>query len=253
MSGAELAILCAACFATSALSAVIGMAGGIALLSVMLLFMDPLEAIPLHGVIQLVANGSRAVAQRRDIDWRIAGRYAALLLPAGLVGVRVALGMPPQLIKALIGAFALLATWRPQWLNLGKRAGGDAGLGRFVWLGAAVGFLNSVLGATGPLIAPFFLNLGLTRQALIGTKAACQTLGHVSKTLVFGSVGFAFGEHVPLLAALSLTAIAGTWLGTRLLDRVDEEQFQVLYKGVLTLVALRLLVGELWGLRTSLA
>jgi uncharacterized membrane protein YfcA len=240
----EWAILCAACLATSALSAVIGMAGGIVLLSVMLLFMEPLAAIPLHGVIQLVANGSRALAQRRDIDWRIAGRYALLLLPAGLLGVRVALGLPPALVRALIGGFALLATWRPQWLNLQPRGDG-ASLARFVWLGGAVGFLNSLIGATGPLIAPFFLNLGLTRQALVGTKAACQMLGHVSKTLVFGSVGFDFLEHTALLASLSALASAGTWIGTRLLERVDEERFQRLYKTVLTLVALRLLVGEL--------
>jgi uncharacterized membrane protein YfcA len=245
---AEWAILAVTSLATSALSAVLGMAGGIVLLSVMLLFLDPLVAIPLHGVIQLVANGSRTVAQRRDVDWRIAGRYALLLFPAGLIGVRVALGLPPEAIKASIGAFALVATWRPQWLSLDARSASRKGLGRFVWLGGAVGFLNSVLGATGPLIAPFFLNLGLTRQALIGTKAACQALGHVSKTLVFGSIGFAFLEHAPLLGALSLLAIAGTWLGTRLLDRVDEERFQKLYVTVLTLIALRLLVGELWAL-----
>jgi uncharacterized membrane protein YfcA len=244
MPSVDLAILCAACLATSALSGMIGMAGGIVLLSVMLLFLDPLQAIPLHGVIQLVSNGSRTLAQRRDVDWHITGRYSLLLLPAGLVGVRVALGLPPELIKALIGAFALLATWRPAWLNLRP----SGGLQRFVWLGGAVGFLSSLIGATGPLIAPFFLDLGLSRQALIGTKAACQTLGHVSKTLVFGSVGFAFGAHVALLALLSLMAIAGTWLGTRLLDRVDEARFQRLYKTVLTLVALRLLVGELRAL-----
>ena len=40
------------------------MAGGITLLSVMLLFMEPLIAIPIHGAVQLVSNSSRAVIQR---------------------------------------------------------------------------------------------------------------------------------------------------------------------------------------------
>jgi len=244
----EWAILGVTSFVTSALSAVLGMAGGIVLLSVMLWYLDPLVAIPLHGVIQLVANGSRTVAQRRDVDWHIAGRYALLLFPAGLLGVHVALGLPPGGVKAAIGAFALIATWRPRWVRLDARSASGPGLMRFVWLGGAVGFLNSLIGATGPLIAPFFLNLGLTRQALIGTKAACQSLGHVSKTLVFGSIGFAFLDHAPLLGTLSLLAVAGTWLGTRLLDRFDEERFQKLYVTVLTLVALRLLVGEVWAL-----
>ena len=65
MEGTDLAILSAVALATSVLSAVVGMAGGITLLSVMLLFLEPLAAIPLHGVIQLVSNSSRAVIQRR--------------------------------------------------------------------------------------------------------------------------------------------------------------------------------------------
>ena len=44
---------------------------------------------------------------------------------------------------------------------------------------------------------------------------------------------------------LSCTATVGTWVGTRLLDRVSEADFQALYKGVLTLLALRLVWTEL--------
>ncbi|MDH3212584.1 MAG: hypothetical protein OEM05_08875, partial [Myxococcales bacterium] len=64
----ELSVLCAAALATSVLSAIVGMAGGITLLSVMLLFLEPLVAIPLHGVIQLVSNATRTAIQRRHVD-----------------------------------------------------------------------------------------------------------------------------------------------------------------------------------------
>ena len=98
-----------------------------------------------------------------------------------------------------------------------------------------------VLGAIGPLIDPFFLGLGLGRQALVGTKAACQTLSHAAKVLLFGSAGFAFAEHAPLLALGSACAIAGTWLGSRLLDRISEASFLWLYRAVVSALALRLL------------
>ncbi len=246
MSGTEpLLILGLAALATSMLSAVIGMAGGITLLSVMLLFYDPVVAIPLHGVIQLVSNGSRSVIQRRWIDWRITGSHALLLLPTGLIGVHVALATPAPLGKALIGAFVLVATWRPGWLRIRPPGAGGHPLRRFVLLGGAVGFLNSLLGATGPLIAPFFLDLGLSRQALVGTKAACQTLAHLSKIVVFGLVGFVYGEYLTVLVAMSALVVVGTWLGSRLLERVNETVFTWLYRSVLTLVALRLLLWEL--------
>jgi uncharacterized membrane protein YfcA len=239
MGGAELAALGAVVFVTAVLSGVLGMAGGIALLGVLLLYLPPLVAIPLHGVIQLVSNGSRVLVQRRHARFDWIAWYALPLLPAGFVGLLLAKELPAALVEGAIGAVVLVATWLPR---RGEANGATARRprARFFALGAVTGFLNILLGAIGPLIDPFFLGLGLGRQALVGTKAACQTLGHAAKVLLFGTAGFAFAEHAPLLALGSLAAIAGTWVGSRLLDRLSEAGFLWLYRTVLTGLALRL-------------
>jgi len=252
MEAFDLALLIVAALATSVLSAVVGMAGGIVLLTIMLLYLEPLAAIPLHGVIQLVSNGSRAFIQRKHVDWALAGRYAILLLPAGAAGLPVAYALPAALTRTLIGLFVLGATWRPGWLVLGTHPENSRPKLRFFALGGVVGFLQVVIGATGPLIAPFFLNLGLTRQALVGTKAACQMLGHLAKLVLFGIAGFAYGDWGLLLLTMSAAVVLGTWLGSRLLDKVNERMFTWLFKGVLTAVALRLVVFEGWKLISSL-
>lgn len=246
MDATVLLVLTAASFATSILSAIVGMAGGIVLLSVMLLFMEPLEAIPLHGVIQLVSNGSRTWIQRSHVEPGIVWRYALLLLPMGFVGLWVAQSLSPSLLRALIGAFVLVATWAPGLLTLGTHPERSDPHRRFVALGGVVGVFNVTIGATGPLIAPFFLNLGLSRQAIIGTKAACQALGHLAKLPIFGFAGFAYASFAAPLLLLSLAVIAGTWVGSRILGHVSELWFRRLYMGVLTLIALRLLVMEGW-------
>ena len=46
------------------------------------------------------------------------------------------------------------------------------------------------------------------------------------------------------LALLSLCVIAGTWIGSQLLESVSETGFTRLYKAVLTLIAIRLVVWE---------
>jgi uncharacterized membrane protein YfcA len=252
MEALDLALLVLVALATSVLSAVVGMAGGIVLLTIMLLYLEPLAAIPLHGVIQLVSNGSRAYIQRRHVDWALAGRYAVLLIPFGAAGMPVAYALPASLTKGLIGAFVLGATWRPGWLMLGTHPENTRPKLRFFALGGVVGFLNVLIGATGPLIAPFFLNLGLTRQALVGTKAACQMLGHLAKLLLFGIAGFAYGDWGLLLGTMSVAVVVGTWLGSRLLEKVNEQLFTWLFKGVLTLVALRLVLWEGWKALGSL-
>ncbi len=230
------------------LSAILGMAGGIILLSVMVLFFEPVTAIALHGLIQLVSNASRSIVQRRHVEWRFTWRFALLLLPMGYLGVQLAFALPPIASRVLIGLFVLAATWRPAWLMLGTHPDEIRPERRFVLLGGVVGFLGLLIGATGPLAAPFFLNLGLSRQGVVGTKAATQTLGHISKTLIFGFAGFAFGAYVPLLVSMWLAVIVGTLVGSRMLERVDERSFDLLYRGALTLVALRLVLWDGWKL-----
>jgi uncharacterized membrane protein YfcA len=240
MEPLELAVIGAATFATAVLSGVLGMAGGVALLAVLLLFLPPLAAIPLHGVIQLASNGSRVVAQRRHARFAWILWYALPLVPAGWLGLSVARALPERLLEAAIGAVVLAATWLPRRSEMGAPALLRPRL-RFLALGGAAGFLNLVIGATGVLIDPFFLGLGLTRHALVGTKAACQALGHAVKIALFGVAGFAFAEHLPLLALGVVCATAGTFVGSRLLDQLSEASFLWLYRVVLTGLALRLI------------
>jgi uncharacterized membrane protein YfcA len=240
----HLSILCITALLTSILSAIVGMAGGITLLAVMLLFLEPLTAIPLHGAVQLVSNASRTWIQRSHVRWGILTRFGALLIPAGVVGLAVANSLPAELARALIGLFVLLATWAPASLLIGTRPEASDPNRRFLLLGGVAGVLNMTVGATGPLIAPFFLGLGLSRQTLVGTKAACQTLGHLVKLGVFGVAGFVFAPWLAPLALLAAMVVAGTWIGSRLLERVSERWFVRAYKTVLTLIALRLVLGE---------
>jgi uncharacterized membrane protein YfcA len=240
----DLAILFSVGLLTSMLSAVVGMAGGITLLSVMLLFFEPLVAIPIHGVVQLVSNSSRTYVQRTHVDWTILWRYCLMLVPMGFVGIEIAQALPPNVTRALIGVFVLIATWRRSWLLIGTHPERADVHRRFFILGGVVGTINMTIGAAGPLIAPFFLNIGLSRQAMIGTKAACQAVGHLVKIAIFGIAGFVFAEYAIPLALLCVSVIAGTWMGSQVLESVNERWFTRLYKGVLTLVALRLVVWE---------
>ena len=239
-----LAILAAASIATGALSAIVGMAGGMTLLAIMLFWLEPQVAIPVHAVVQLVSNSSRSVAQWPNVRWPLFARFALPLLPFAYAGLAVSRAVPRSVGELGIGAFVLVATWRPAWLRFGAAGSPEPGR-RMIAAGGVVGFFSTTLGATGPLLAPFFLHLGLGRKELIGTQAACQAVQHLAKIALFGLVGFAFRDWLAPLAVLSCTATLGTWVGTRLLDRVSESDFRALYMGVLTLLALRLVWTEL--------
>ncbi len=240
----DLLVLALAAFATSALTATVGVGGGAILIAVMVVYWEPLLAIPLHGAVQWVSNGSRALIQREHVRWSVLLPYALLLVPAGALGLWVATSVPADAIRAAIGVFVLLALWAPRALLLGVDPSGLPENRRFFLLGGLAGFLNTTVGASGPMQGPFFRDIGLTRHGIVGTFAACQVLGHSVKIALFVAAGLSFAEHLPALLLLGACVLAGTLAGSRLLDRVSEPVFLGLYKVSLTLLALRLAVWE---------
>lgn len=236
----EIALLWLASGLTAVVSAVLGLAGGIMLLALMLLFLDPAVAIPVHATAQLASNSSRALLHWRSLRRDLLFPYVLPLLPVGWLSVGLVRTAPPDLMRVLIGCFVVVATWRPSWLLFGLPPTRIPVGPRFALVGSLSGLLGPIIGATGPLTAPFFLGLGLSRFELIGTAAACQTAGHLAKIALFGSGGFDFGEHALLSLGMIVSVVLGTAVGTRLLERIPEERFPLLYKSALTLIAARL-------------
>lgn len=226
---------------TAIVSAVLGMAGGIMLLAVLFLFLDPAIAIPIHAVVQLTSNSSRVIIHRREIRRDMLIPFSLLLLPAGALTVPLVQHAPADALRLAVGAFVIIATWRKQWLLLGFDAERLPVGPRFALVGAGAGAIGPIIGATGPFIAPFFLGVGLSRFEIIGTKAACQAAGHMAKLILFGFAGFAFAEYGIAILTMAACVIAGTTFGTRLLTRLDDARFTQLYKVTLTLVAFRLI------------
>ena len=114
----ELIVVGLVALVTAVISAVAGLGGGIILLAVIAQFRVPVEAIPIHGAIQMVSNGSRAAILRRDINWSAVAYGSVLLLPAALIGVAVASRVPDAATRLAMAVFILIVTWRPSLLKL---------------------------------------------------------------------------------------------------------------------------------------
>jgi uncharacterized protein len=226
---------------TSIVSGIMGMAGGMLLLAVMLLRLEPALAIPLHGIVQLVSNGSRALFLRRNVCWPAVWRFAWPLLPGGALGIWLLAYVPPSGSRIAIGAFVLASTWLKSLFSIGRGAGATRALPVG---GALVGFFSTLVGATGPLLGPFVLALELGSQGTIATLAACQIFQHASKVALFGLRGFHIAGYLAPSALLCACAILGSAIGTRLLDHIPEKHFKITIKLVLTALALhQLYVG----------
>lgn len=227
------ALLVAASFFTSALTAAFGVGGGVAMLALMGLFVPVAALIPVHGAVQLGSNTGRAWHQRAHVRRDVFGPFVAGSLVGGIAGASFVVQLPDAVLKLVLGAFIIAVTWTriPGFDRLGR-----AGLA----LGSTVtAFATMFVGATGPLLSAFFAQvLPDDRKALVATHAAGMTVQHFLKIVVFGLAGFAFAQWLPLVAAMIASGYLGTVYGSAWLERLPEASFRRWFRIGLTLLAL---------------
>ncbi|AKI02825.1 protein of unknown function DUF81 [Hoeflea sp. IMCC20628] len=228
-------VLIAASFFTSALTVSAGMGGGIAMLAVMGYLVPVAAIIPLHGVVQLGSNVGRAAILHNHVVWTCLAAFLVGAIPGAWAGSTAVGALSDPVLKAILGFFILLITW----MRLPRLAA--IRLPGFAVTGAITTFLTMIFGATGPLNAVVLSKTFPDRMRFQATTAAVMSLQHLVKTIAFALAGFAFAPWLPLIAAMILTGLAGTWVGANILRKTPENRFQLIFKVCLTVLSIDLI------------
>ena len=228
-----------AAFFTSTMTAVFGIGGGVMLIGLMPGAIPATAIIPVHGLVQLSSNISRAWFSRPFIRWDYLRRF----LPGAIVGIVLAsqfvLSINMDYIPLVLGLFLLIITWAPipslQHLPA-----------RFFSFGIIHSLMSTLGGAAGPLLATFLSREGFKRDTLVATFAAFMSTSHLLKVFAFTAMGFDFMAWLPLMLLMSTSVILGSWFGTRIRPVIPEINFKVIFRWIITLLALRLMALSLF-------
>ena len=244
----DLIILIIAAFITSSISAVLGMGGGIILLGIMAIIMpEGYMVIALHGIIQLFSNTTRTYVFRKSIKSQIIKEFSIgaiigvgisaliIILLINLFQVESANQIKVDILKPLIGIFII-------WYLFLKKSKKEAHSTSFIYVGGISGISSIFIGATGPLIAPFFLDKKLSKENIIANKAACQMITHLSKIPLFiYFFNLNYIEQYSMLLPLIISVFLGTNFGKQILSFIPENIFIKLFKITLFIIAIKLI------------
>lgn len=216
------AILVVSVFLTATLSGVYGMVGGMMLLWVLLLLMPVSAAIAIQGVLQLVANASRAWIARAHIDWKIIGMSMIGLVVA--LGVLAAVRYTPNLAVVSICVGLLPITiWVPiRWISLDAAKPPQA-----LVCGCLSGILNVGIGVAGPIVDIFFARTQMDRRTVIATKATMIGVSHVAKIVFYSTALGEITQSDALAIMLAVPfSVLGSMAGHQILVRLTNESFR---------------------------
>ncbi len=222
----------AAVFSTSLISGIFGMAGGLMLLWLLLLVYPAATAIALQGLIQGVANVSRAWFSREFVEWRIAGLAIAGMLTAAAFLAIVAYTPDRATVYIAVGLLPILVWIPKRWFQLDGSRPPQAFLCGF--LGGA---LNIAVGVAGPTIDVFFIRTALDRRAVIATKSVLQVCSHSVKFIFYFASVMALGPADWTAVAIAAPfAVLGTSAGHWVLTRMSDDGFRYWVRWIVTAI-----------------
>lgn len=234
------AILAVSAVVTSFVSGILGMAGGLILMGILLALMSVPAAMMLHGITQLASNGWRAFLGRSHVDWRVVRGYlwGSLAMLALFAAFQFVVSKPVVLI--VMGLTPFTALLLPESLHLNvERRGHSSGCG------AICTILSLTAGVSGPILDVFFVRSRMTRHAVVATKATTQSLSHTLKIVYFGGILAVGGDLVEPWLGVMMVALAfvGTTLSTRVLEKMNDTSFRTWTRRVVMVIGVAYLAS----------
>ena len=205
-------------------------------------FLGPIAVAPVITLGMLLGNAQRVWFYWPHLNlfsfwWYLPGALFGACLGA-LALTKVQIEWLPLLLAVFLLTYAL------GYVIKGANQSFSVRPWYFLPAGFIYAFLSALLGSTGPLLNPFYLNYGLGKEELMATKSAHMVVLHLIKIIAYAAFGTLTWSYVGYGMVMAIAAIPGNWIGQIVLEKISEERFRHLAVGFIAFSALVMLWEE---------
>jgi hypothetical protein len=254
----ELVLICLVTFAASIFTFFSGFGLGTILTPVFAIFFPVDIAIALTGVVHFSNNLFKTALIGKNIDKAVLIRFGIPAVFASLAGSWLLLKITViptlfqyelwdkrfevttiKLIIALLlicfSIFEITPTF--QKVRFGKD--------KLLWGGILSGFFGGISGMQGAIRSAFLIKSVLTKEAYIATGVVIACMIDLTRLSVYTSrfASANLNENLALLFSATLAAIAGAYIGNKLLKKVTLKSIQLIVAVLLILISIALGFG----------
>lgn len=238
-------------FVSAFVSALVGTAVGFGSSTVFmplaLFFLDFRTALVLVALSHIFSNASRLVFFHRGVDRRMLVLLGAPSLLATVAGAALVAHVSQSLFKLLLGVFLVvfsLFSFTGHVVRVRPTKSNEI-VGGFL-----SGFLAGLIGTGGALRAAFLTSFGMKKNAYIATASAIAIGNDVTRVPVYMAGGFLGQQYYWYIPVLFVLAIAGSYTGKKVVEKIPQRRFRSLVLIALALIALKFVYD---GLSTLVA
>jgi uncharacterized membrane protein YfcA len=207
-----------------------------------LLFVDFKTAIILVAIFHLFGNLGRIAFFRQGFDKRIILRFGVPSVLLSLLGAFLIGLLPQPILKLILGVF-LIVTSMSFLAKPGLKF--PENTGTLIAGGSATGFITALVGTGGALRATLLQGFNIEKVKYIATAATIALATDVTRIPVYISQGFLAERYYLYLPVLFGIALAGSFIGRKVVKRINQDVFRKMVLIAIILVSIKFIVDGL--------
>ncbi|HBZ26327.1 MAG: hypothetical protein A2X17_03470 [Bacteroidetes bacterium GWF2_41_61] len=254
----EILIISVAAFVVAILTFFSGFGLGTILTPLFMIFFPVDLAIALTGVVHFFNNIFKLILVGKKADKSTLIRFGIPAVIAAIVGAWLLLYIPDSKplfsyhlfdkvfdvypVKFFISVLLIIFASIDLIPYFGKL---QFGKNKLPIGGALSGFFGGLSGNQGALRSAFLIKAGLSKEAFIGTAVVVSTFVDFTRLSIYATRITASGltDNLALVITATLAAIAGAYIGNKLLKKVTLHSMQIIVAIMLILLSLALAAG----------
>lgn len=207
-------------------------------------YFDFQSVLGITALFHLFSNISKLGLFRGGIDRRLLLQLGVPSVLFAILGGMLSAHVQVRWLEALLALFLLaLSGWmllRPRWKIAPTRTSAVLG-------GALSGGMAGLVGTGGAVRGMTLAAFDLRKEVFVATSAAIDMGIDLSRAVIYARNGYVHLHDMVWLPALAVIAVAGTWIGRRILLRMPQAMFRrialLLILGIGLLTLYRVLTG----------
>jgi uncharacterized membrane protein YfcA len=212
-------------------------------------FFDTKTVLGVTGVFHVFSNLTKIVLFRKSINWKIALLFGVpsvifVILGAWLTNV-ITFRFDQLLLGIFLIVFSLLLLIKSDFKLQPNPVSA-------ISTGSIAGFMAGFLGTGGAVRGLGLAAYNLEKSLFVGTSAAIDMGVDLSRTVIYIGNGYfdrSLWYLVPVLIAVS---IIGSYIGKKILEKIEQEKFRQLVLGLILIVGVAMTTKSIYNLITHI-
>jgi hypothetical protein len=199
------------------------------------------SVLVITGMLHVFSNTFKILLFLKTIDWKLVLWLGVSSILFSIAGAYLIQFANVEYLKIILGIFLLAFSL---FFFLNPKVAVSPTLKNSVSGGAVAGFLAGFVGTGGALRGLVMAAFNLEKNFFVGTSAAIDWGVDVSRTWIYITHQYFKPEMFWYLPLLAIAALAGSYLGKRILKHISQEVFKKIILGLIGATGVIMIVQQ---------